>query len=241
MRLEAGNYGLRQLDGFISGPVVGLEELLGVRWTGAVWNRDGFYTNATTGADMGDESGWGTALTFLVTPGDDMKIKLRTEYTDDKIGQRPGVRLGGGTIGRPGAEGRQGLVFYPYPIDPGDIQGTSAVQTRLADFDEYCPESFPDQGSQFGGICSPGGLGKAKGLQPSVDVDPVTGRDYQGTDTQLWRTTLNASIDYDYGTFSADLRLDGVRRVQRARPGLPVQPGAGGSDDGMDSASAEPV
>ena len=202
VRLEAGNYGKRQLDGTISGPVVGMEDLLGIRWTGAAWNRDGFYSNQTTGQDMGDESGWGTALSLVLTPGDDIKIKLRTEYSDDKIGQRANVRVGGGTLGRGTGEGLDGMQFFPYPIDPSLIQGTSNTSTRLADFGEYCPDSAPPQGSQFGGICSPRNIGNASGLYPAVDVDPASGTDYQGTDTQLWRTTLNASIDYDYGSFN---------------------------------------
>jgi len=202
VRLEAGNYGKRQLDGAIGGPVVGLEELLGVRWTGAVWNRDGYYTNATTGQEMGDESGWGTALTLVLTPGEDIKIKLRTEYSDTKYGQRPNIRFGGGTNGRPGTDGSEGLVFYPYPINPDLVQGTSNTSTRLSDFGEYCPAGLPAQGSQWGGFCAPAGYGTASGLQPAVDIDPVTGADYRGTDTQLWRTTLNAGIDYDYGSFT---------------------------------------
>ena len=200
VRVEAGNYGKRQVDGFVSGPVSGLEGILGLRWTGALWNRDGYYTNATTGQDMGDESGWGTALTAVFTPDNDIKIKLRTEYSDSKTGQRPNVRVGGGSFGRPDAGPFEGLQFYPYPIDPTIIQGTSASSTRLADFGEYCPEAVPDQGSPFGGVCQPATLGSAKGLQPAVDVDPVTGRDYQGSDAQLWRTTLNASIFYPFGT-----------------------------------------
>ncbi|MBT8444738.1 MAG: TonB-dependent receptor plug domain-containing protein, partial [Gammaproteobacteria bacterium] len=202
VRAEAGNFGKRQLDGFVSGPVKGLEDLLGIRWTGAVWNRDGFYTNANTGQDLGQESGWGTALTMVLTPGNDIKIKLRSEYSDSKTGQRPTIRIGGGTLGRTGAEGLDGLQFFPYPIDPDVVQGQSNTTTRLSDFGEYCPESFPDQGAQFGGICIPAGYGNGAGTQPSFDIDPVTASDYKGTDAQLWRTTLNASIFYDYGQFS---------------------------------------
>ncbi|MBT8443750.1 MAG: TonB-dependent receptor, partial [Gammaproteobacteria bacterium] len=202
VRLEAGNYGRRQLDGFVSGPVKGLEDLLGVRWTGALWSQDGFYQNAPTGADLGAEEGWGTALTFVVTPGNDLKIKFRTEYSNSKLGQRPNIRLGGGSLGRTGADGADGLTFFPYPIDPDLIQGTSNTTTRFSDFGEYCPETFPDQGSAFGGLCQITNYGSARGLQPAVDVDPVTQQDYQGSDTQLFRTVVNAELDYDYGRFS---------------------------------------
>jgi outer membrane receptor protein involved in Fe transport len=202
VRVEAGSHGKRQIDGFVSGPVKGLEDLLGIRWTGAAWSRDGFYTNATTGMDMGDEEGWGTALTALLTPGNDLRIKVRAEYSDSKVGQGPRVRLGGGTLGRTGADGADGLTFFPYPIDPDLIQGASNTTTRLSDFGEYCPQTFPDQGSPFGGLCQAENYGSGKGLQPTVDVDPVTGRDYQGAESQLFRATLNAALDYDYGRFS---------------------------------------
>jgi len=202
VRVEAGNYGKRQLDGFVSGPVKGMEDLLGLRWTGATWSRDGFYTNANTGQDVGFEEGWGTALTALLTPGNDIKIKIRSEYSESKTGPRPNVRVGGGTRGRSGAEGLDGLTFFPYPINPDLVQGTSNTTTRLSDYGEYCPESVPDQGSQFGGVCLPAGYGSGSGTQPNFDVDPVTNSDYTGSDTSLWRTVLNASMFYDYGTFS---------------------------------------
>ncbi|MFQ5635472.1 MAG: TonB-dependent receptor [Gammaproteobacteria bacterium] len=230
VNVEAGNFGKIQLDGSVSGPVIGLEDLLGVRWSGAVWSGDGFYTNKTTGEDLGDEEGWGTALTAMLTPGDAIRIKLRTEYSDSKVGQRQSVRIGGGSRGRTGGDGADGLTFFPYPIRPEVIQGTNATQTRLANFGPawpagnslgltgptgiYCPATFPFpdlaqapaevlQEFANGGICAPAHFGTGKGLQPELDVDPVTGSDYKGTDTQLWRTTLNAAIDYDFGVFSS--------------------------------------
>jgi len=90
VRLEAGNYGMRQVDGFISGPVAGLEDTLGFRWTGATWSRDGYYTNSTTGQDMGDEQGWGSALTMLLTPGNDCELNCaRSTATTKSASARP--------------------------------------------------------------------------------------------------------------------------------------------------------
>lgn len=195
VRVEAGNYGVMQVDGSVGGPVVGLEDVLGVRVSGAYWKSDGFYTNATTGNPLGDEDGWGTALTAVWTPTDDVKVKLRTEYSDAKYGLRPSVRIGGGIIGR-------NQEFFEYPVDPDLIQGTSFTATKLSDFGQFCPEELKDP-TKGDGICQSTHFGGASGLQPALDVDPSTGTDYKGTTTQLFRTTLNASIDYEFGTFTS--------------------------------------
>lgn len=225
--VEAGSDGVMQLDGAIGGPVAGLEDVLGVRLSGAYWESDGFYTNATTGNQLGAEDGWGGALTAVWTPADGVKIKLRSEYSDSKTGQRANVRIGGGYSGRNQA-------FVPYPVDPDLIQDTSFTSTKLSDFGQFCPPGFdtapgiqafatanpdqmavligvdpatfdphdlPPEAFAVAGICQTTHFGSGGGLQPAVDVDPITGNDYKGTDAQLFRTTLNATIDYDFGTF----------------------------------------
>ena len=92
MRLEAGEYGLFQIDGAVSGPVAGLEDYLGVRLTGSYWSSDGFYNNSVSGDPLAAEEGYGLAATMVFTPTDDARIKLRTEYSNSKIGQRAIVR-----------------------------------------------------------------------------------------------------------------------------------------------------
>ena len=67
--LSVGDYGLFELGGSISGPVQGLEDVLGFRVSGAYWNEDGAYDNAITGGNLGGEDGWGTAITGIVDPG----------------------------------------------------------------------------------------------------------------------------------------------------------------------------
>ncbi|MDP6675486.1 MAG: TonB-dependent receptor, partial [Gammaproteobacteria bacterium] len=171
------------------------EDVLGIRVSGAYWSEDGYYKNSVSGSDLGGEQGWGTAVTALFTPTDEVQIKWRTEYSDSKYDQRPGVRLGGGFDGH-------NLKFYPYPIAPELIQGTSNTTTRLADFGQYCPDELKDP-SKGPGICQNSNFGNADGIVPTMSEDPVTGKDYRGTDTQLLRTTLNASMDYDFGSFSS--------------------------------------
>ncbi len=200
MRLSAGDAGLFEVGGAVGGPVAGLEDVLGIRVSGAYWTEDGFYTNTVSGSNLGGEEGWGTALTALFTPADNVELKWRTEYSDSKYDQRPGIRLGGGTDGT-------GLVFYPYPVDPLLIQGSSATTTRLADFGQYCPDDIKAQLAAAGetrpGICQNAGYGSGGGRRPTLSEDPVTGQDYRGTETQLLRSTMNASMDFDFGTFSS--------------------------------------
>jgi iron complex outermembrane receptor protein len=223
VRFEAGNYGVKQLDGSIGGPIAGLEDVLGVRLSGATWESDGFYSNAVTANGMGGESGWGTALTVEWTPADAVSVRLRSEYSDSDYEQRPSIRIGGGTQPDDG----RNLTFYPYPVDPDIIQGDASASdrfgtTNLSDFGQYCPEGFDTQpgidafnaanagdpdfvplGPDAEGVCQGSTLGSARGQQPAVDPDPITGQDYKGTSTQLFRTSLNASIDYDFGTFTS--------------------------------------
>lgn len=209
LRLTAGDAGLFELSGVLGGPVIGMEDKLGVRVSGTYWTEDGFYTNSVSGNQVGGQEGWGTAVTALFTPVDEVRVKWRTEYSDSKYGQTPSVRIGGGSSG-------PGNIFYRYPAD-GDndniavhLQGPHNTQTRLIDFGQYCPESapdFPDPNDPNAppppGLCAPAGMGGASGLQPALSEDAVTGEDYRGTDTQLLRTTLNMSMDYEFGSFSS--------------------------------------
>ncbi|MBT77880.1 MAG: hypothetical protein CL798_06790 [Chromatiales bacterium] len=195
VRVTAGDFGLMEFSGALGGPVKGLEDVLGIRVSGAYWTEDGYHKNSISGIDLGGQQGWGTAVTALFTPTDAAQIKWRTEYSDSKYDQRANVRMGAGTQGH-------NLKFYPYPIAPELIQGTSNTTTRLADFGQYCPDELKDP-SQGPGICQSASYGNASGILPTLSEDPVTGKDYRGSDTQLFRTTLNMSFDFDFGTFSS--------------------------------------
>jgi len=225
LRVEAADYGKYQVDGAIGGPVAGLEDVLGLRVSGAYWTGGGFYTNSVSGEPLGDEEGYGIAATGVWTPTEQVKIKLRSEYSDSKVGPRAAVRVGGGHHVRPHA----GVGAQPggQPSDPSDLQQTlleypeGALQinpdtgrpalgvagpssfTGLLNFDQYCPPELQDD-TKGPGFCLPQNYGSTGNFAPpAISEDSNTGQDYTGTDTQLFRTTLNASIDYDFGTFSS--------------------------------------
>jgi iron complex outermembrane receptor protein len=225
VRAEVAEYGVYQLDGSVGGPVVGLEDVLGLRLTGTYWTGDGFFTNTASGEPLNDEEGFGLAATMVWTPADEAKIKLRTEYTDSQFGQQAVVRVGGGHhvvahnprdasdpnfTGHP-ADNLQ--KFYPYPTnaitpDPNHFNQIplgegSFIGTGLSNFGQYCPKGLQDD-SGVKGICAPPSFGNASDYPgPAFSENPLTGKDFPGTETTLFRVSLNASIDYELGSFSS--------------------------------------
>ena len=85
--LQAGQR--NDFEGRVSmfGPIT--EDKVFIGLNASAWNFDGYYDNATTGADLGDNDGFGTSATLVFKPSDDVSFTTRTEYSDDHIGQAP--------------------------------------------------------------------------------------------------------------------------------------------------------
>jgi outer membrane receptor protein involved in Fe transport len=58
---ELGNKGQQQFQGRVSGPIT---DTVSAGVSGMIWNRDGFYTNALTGQEMGEQEGTSIAGTL---------------------------------------------------------------------------------------------------------------------------------------------------------------------------------
>jgi len=69
-------------DGSVSFPVFG--DTLGVRLNGAIWDNQGFYDNQLTGNSVGDQEGWGLALSTRSAFDNGLTLKFRGEYTSDE-------------------------------------------------------------------------------------------------------------------------------------------------------------
>jgi len=69
-------------DASVSFPVLG--EALGVRVNGSVWDNQGFYDNELTGNSVGDQEGWGLALSTRSAFENGLTLKFRGEYTSDQ-------------------------------------------------------------------------------------------------------------------------------------------------------------
>ena len=90
-RLDAGEDGYFELAGAVGGPVWG--DRLGLRLNGVYWTDDGNYQNSVSGENVGGGEGWGTSLTAVFTPADQLRFKARVEYSDDQYAPQPIVRL----------------------------------------------------------------------------------------------------------------------------------------------------
>ncbi len=214
LRLDVGDYGRRQIDASVGGPLI--DDVLGVRVTGVYWNEDGYYQNSTSGTDVGAGDGFGTALTSVFTPNDTFKVKARVEYSEDEFSPAPTVRITGSEP-----------TLYPqsaFDAQVGVSSAFSGTATNLFDFGVYCPgvlpigpstsevlAAFPNHpliddpnnpGQQIPapGFCSPSTYGNATKKQVTHSENPITGEDYPGDTVDLLRGSI--LVDWEVGKFN---------------------------------------
>jgi iron complex outermembrane recepter protein len=126
------------------GPVVEDKFLIGVN--ASVWNFDGYYDNSVTGADLGDQDGYGLATSMIFNFNEDVSFTGRIEYTDDHLGQAPIAFIGQNTIlPIPGAA--IGTVISP------QVPTIAAWVGRVPDADGLIPaiSEDPTTGEEFRG------------------------------------------------------------------------------------------
>jgi outer membrane receptor protein involved in Fe transport len=202
---ELGDYGIRQFDFAVGGPLI--DGVLGIRASGVYYEDDGFYRNSLSGEPVGDTEGYGYALTTVFTPTDELRFKLRGEYSSEKIGPLPNARLGGGRTG-------SNLKLYEYPANAilpevapgvpglGVPAGGGSTSTGLLSFGQYCPPELQDP-SKGPGYCLPSTFGSSRGLVIAQGEDPLTGRDYVGLETETFRLALETTLDVGVGMFTS--------------------------------------
>lgn len=150
--LDVGDYGRRNIEAAFGGPIT---DTFGMRVTGTTWNEDGFYRNTVSGQSLGQQEGYGAAVTSVWKPVDGVKSKLRVEYTDEEFGPRPVVRIapdqpywipnggprfqdGLGNV-RPDGDARF-VVRGPITGDPSTQPLNTSTATNLFNFGLYCPD-----------------------------------------------------------------------------------------------------
>jgi outer membrane receptor protein involved in Fe transport len=206
--VDIGDYGRRNIEAAFGGP---LTDTFGLRVTGTTWNEDGFYSNSVTGQAIGNQEGYGAALTSVWKPVDGVKSKLRVEYTDEEFGPRPVARI---RPDKPVWFPEEARVI-PRPIVTGNplTQTAPGTATNLFNFGLYCP----DQPSLIGeanvargfdptqppGFCLPSIIGDSSGYQPTLSANPQTGGDFEGTTAKTFRVSMVNTIDVNVGTFTA--------------------------------------
>ncbi|MCC5794065.1 MAG: TonB-dependent receptor [Chromatiales bacterium] len=202
---ELGNYGIKQFDFAVGGPLI--DNVLGMRVSGVWYEGDGFYKNSISGQPVGDYEGYGYAVTTEFTPTDELRFKLRGEFSKENIGPLPNIRIGGGRQGYnlrlfeypegmlTPVPGVAALIGQPNP-NPG------ATSTGILSFGQWCPPELQDP-TKGPGWCIPQNFGSGRGKQVAQNEDPLTGQDFKGTELQTFRLALETNLDVGFGTFTA--------------------------------------
>ncbi|MEZ5563052.1 MAG: TonB-dependent receptor [Gammaproteobacteria bacterium] len=172
---DVGNNGQLEVRGGVSGPLLGETLLGGINV--ASWNHDGFYTNSVTGQDVGGTDGEGVSGTLVWNINDRMSATFHTEYTDDNIEQAPYSAI--------------------TPTELKDIPLSART-----DPDGAGPLS-PAINPNLTQIVSVNSLPDGDDLAVTLSEDPRTGADYPGTDRDIWRNTLDFTMDFDGMKFTS--------------------------------------
>jgi outer membrane receptor protein involved in Fe transport len=88
-KVDANNEDQYSATGSVSFPVV--DQYLGVRLNGAVWDEEGFYENSITGDSVADKEGFGLSLSTRSDFDNGLTVSFRAEYTSDE--GRPSAQL----------------------------------------------------------------------------------------------------------------------------------------------------
>ena len=128
LEVSLGDYGFRQVRGTVSGPLV--EDRIAGRITFGVVEREGFLTNVLTGEDQNSLNNRSIRAQALITPNEDLDIRLIADYDeqDPECCTQVFVRYGASL--RPAARQFPALAaafgYAPASLDPYD---------RLSDVD----------------------------------------------------------------------------------------------------------
>jgi len=186
----------------ISGPLLG--EALGFRLNATWWDESGFYSNSITGDRVGDEKGYGLALTTRSQLGERFTLKFRAEYNDEQAS--------------PPAEAF--LRFNqatPVPQEAFDLGIAGCfpalvAKTATPQLDQRNERLTVPGLDVSGGLVSPycetpllqfvGEVPAGRDLTVTLQPNPFDpGKDYPGVDRQLIRFSLIGDWDLDYGAF----------------------------------------
>ncbi len=157
---------------------------------------DGFYENPNTSGDLGGYDNEGVAVAFNFTPTDSFSAYWRSEYSEENYTPRavvqrqavsnvvtsPADYLLLGSVG-------DGAVNMPVP---GGVFG--GPQASAAD----CAGALPYAFLTGGPGCAPilvGNVGDAKESQVDLSPNPLTGKDYEGTEIRTLSHSLELSWD----------------------------------------------
>ncbi len=201
--LDVADFGRRTVEGAFGGP---FSDTVGIRITGVQFNEDGYYTNSISGNDVGGSDGYGAALTTVWKPADPVKVKARLEYSDEHYDSRAVIKFRGDTPYLL-PESAKAIVRPIITGDSGIPQPGASSGTNLFNFGTFCPGApggfDPNDIQGEPAFCLPSSIKHSSGKQVRLSEDPLTGKDYSGTDTETFRASITATFDLGYGIFSS--------------------------------------
>lgn len=177
MRLNAGygRFDSYDVNGSISGPLI--EDRLQARLNASYASSDGDYDNPVSGGDLNGFRSAGVGLALQFTPTDALTVYARASYSDDRADQRAIQSLSGftGAVSRPGPD-----------TDAGRAIATAVEAGVLPP--GFGPSNTPSPGDLlFTGVTG-------------LSVDPRTGEDFPGSDSETILATVN--IEWDVGAMT---------------------------------------
>ena len=167
-----------------------LDDNFAVRGYATYAEHDGYYRNAITGEKIGGLESKGVTFAARYEPTDTLSLNFRIAYADDHYDPRAQVAFGVGT----------GLAqAYPVPAAyVGLCLGRQpASQPRT-------PQATCPFGARVGAAGFAARAGELAGRSTvTLSVDPLTGRDFPGTDLQSRITALQLDWDLGVGTLTS--------------------------------------
>jgi outer membrane receptor protein involved in Fe transport len=168
-----------------------LSDTVAIRGSMSYGQHDGFYRNSISGAKVGGFDSKGGTLAALWQPNDDFRLNARIAISDDKFEPRAQAAYGFGT----------GL-SQAYPV-PAPLVGiclgllpagfsTAPQATCPAGAAQVAASGFATRTGEIGGFTT-----------VTLSLDPLTGRDYEGTTLESTVGAINFDWDLSFGTLTS--------------------------------------
>ena len=173
--LDLATGGLAEARGSINLPV---SDTVALRVNALYSTFDGFFTNSISGGDLGGWDTKGIAAALRFQPSDKVDFTARLSYSDDESGPRASYYVG------QAVPGRNTRLNLP----------ANAVGLRLG---------VPPGGAPLPASIPYPAIGEAQlGDKILLSVDPLTGKDYEGSTLEALVFSLVGEIDMGWATFN---------------------------------------
>lgn len=168
---DGARFGTYELKASMSAP---LNESTAVRLTAGHWSTDGWAHNPRTGGLLGDGSVTGTSLALSFKPSEKFSAFVRGQFSKEHYGPAPRT-FASSVLPNGNLNTAVGGVLLPVPGRPANYPGQFSIAGNLNDIGYNTPSKI-----DFG-------------------ADPLTGKDYRGTDVDAKRAVLELNWDTPIG------------------------------------------